>query len=310
MKRLFELLEKHQAFGTPLDTLILLGAGRANAYAMQASKLAGRVILVDADEATCQANCTLLRQFSTWQVMNATVAALAGQTTFYRFNASRFNGLVPMIQIKRKPNNVRQIDEMQVDAIDIGALLQQLATRLPFGNCAILIDLGDLSWQVLENAEPMCFKQMKYLGVALHHSEEHSDTNMRLSIANTLGLQMLTMQCDANGHESSFLYKPVETHHGAVAELLDVSESSSVEVAELRRQLESSNALRDSLIREMETMSLAHMRAHDEATQEQQTLKAELAELKMRHKKFNDQMVRAESQLDLIKTLLFRDSAI
>lgn len=308
MKQLLNLLETTQQ--QPLHTMVLIGAGRASTYAAQASRLAHTVVLVDADAATCQANQQYVALHSNWQVVQATIAPQAGPANYHSFNASRFNGLLPMEQLANRPANLKQTNTTPVQASTLGDLLQQLELHTASGGCALLIDIGDTSLPVLASVQPAQLAGLGHVGLALHSAPSQFAHQQRLQMARQLGLQMLGMHSDAAGHEPCYLYEcdAVLCTPAASVEMLESPEP--VELTELRQKLADSTVAYEALMMEMDSMKMVHNQLLDHAAEEIKLLNAEIDELKQRHKKFNEHMVRAESQLDLIKTLLFRDQSI
>ena len=343
MKTLLELLSHIVAQSGPINRLVYAGCGRLNGVETLAG-LAKKITIFEADTNLKEFNVDAVAEFEHIQYVSKPLWVADKTVSYYRYNFPRFNGLRKVIDAKGRYPNLKLVDEVVLQAKELETLVENSESD----DFVLVLDINDAELDLLAQLTNKTRKSLSHVilvqpELGLYESDEPTEL-LNSWAGKHSWLVTQTVEC-ADGSRFVMLRPDIEQRQNitvdhAVSELelrqvhetqiaalenthKDALNSLTQKVAELEVENQRLAQAYESVEMSVKESQKAHNDALKSLTQKAAKLEAEnqrliqereamqlaMHDLEQRQRLMNEELVRGEAQLTLIKDLLLRDSA-
>ncbi|MDN3522095.1 FkbM family methyltransferase [Halomonas ramblicola] len=289
-------------------TLLHLGAGECRELEVYLNTQAKRIVLVEADPQVAQALRRRTQSESRVQVIEAAVAEKSGKATLYRYNLKGLTTLYPFTSSSSRWPGLRLESELTIQAISFSQLLEQLALEEDKAHW-LVIDAPGVEAQLLKAlAGQVPTQRFSYL--SLHSSRFVSgDQSAWPALRQTMEKANYRLE-DVTGYGSQRISHAGIVENWIVSCQLGKEKQRAEELqASCDNMLQESQQLKQQLAEAEQALSKQKHQveelqaARGSLQHENRQLKAENEEIQQRQALLEEELRKAEVQLELIKEL-------
>ncbi len=332
---------------TPIDTLVHMGAGRCIELEEYLTLQPRQLLLVEADSQLAEDLQNRIENVTQAQVSCVAIAGNPGQATLYRYNLPEVNSLHPASGLMDLFPGLKLVEQQQVEAVSPVTLLKPLQLQAEKEN-RLVIDLPGEELPVLEalqQSQQLELFSLVYLYCGREPLYEGSEPATRiLEWLKAEGFDMVVEDDSPDPDRPCWSFRRNALHlryrglqqqvekltqdrdgqaklaNDRQSQLDQVSKTRDEQakvVVDLQAQIEKLTQDRDSQIDNLSkqveqqakqiTDKQAQMEYAQRALQEKD---AQIAESTQRQRLLDDEIIKAEAQIDLIKDVLLREPGI
>ena len=303
------------------DTVLHLGAGPDFEESLYGKLPAKNYILVEADPEVAER----LRDQApdaNFRVIESLLTGKECQQTFRRFSLSSLNGVFPLGALQALYPRAREVGSISLDSRTLSSLLDKL-NLAPGGVNALILDLPGLESDLLESSLKMITKQFDWIlvsGAGEPRMEgarplsdalkllqgnyftllRHDATSNPLTPCAILQRNTLALESESLRKERDALIKAKDEQAKLASERQSALEAAVKAKDEQAKLASERQSALEAAVKERDALKKT---AGDRAARIAE-LEAQVADQAERQKQIDEQMIRAETQLEMLKEFM------
>jgi hypothetical protein len=302
---IFKITHASEPLAIPgFSTIIHLGAGPYLNTSLYESPNLKKTVLVDGDPDICSELRSSTSSATSFDIRNICLRPQDGPCNFYRYNYSFFNGPLSIGKLAGVYPSLKQLSELPGEGVSLANFLAEFQTQKQ--SMLLIFDLAGQELSLLQSVSFSLLSAFPWIllrGTAYPQQEGATGYQESKRFLQTSGYSPIATADDHDADSPLVLFhlsKESTENQRLKSECKDLSQevlSLRADSADQKKSVDELLAQRDSA----RTLSATQAARIAE-------LESQLAEQSLRQEKINEQMLKAEAQLTLLKEFLSRPS--